>query len=801
MTSYTYDESSGYYVSDDGVHVSSEAYDAIQSFSKASTKTTKEWSWTAFWEEEYLTKDRGIYELDSGQSEFNNKYSQSTTSYWWTSVPYKYTYKYYSLVIGNDEDNVIYGPTQNSHVSGRGITIYAGLGNDTIYGGDGSDTIYAETGNNVVYGRKGDNTIYGGDGDDILVGGNDNDTIYGGGGDNLIYSGSLFEGSSNVLTGGSGSNTFVLGKAGEVSSEVAGVDWDSFAETAIKSAVNLVMMTPGVGLSVKVAKTAIYAGLDLYNIIVDGQEVIDTSDPFASYTKVTDFNPTTDVLILPVSSTDLSNVFLSDNLTNGGYGFTVMYQNGSSSNIVADINYEDSATIFGEMSTSWSQTMADAYYDAMLQNALIITADGVAYDFTSGGLADISDDDLADMDGTAYILMGAYSGWYVYGDSGNNVLVGTSYDDVIYGYIPDPSIAGYTGAENAGDDVIYLIGGNNYVQAGAGNDYIFGGTGSDTSAYTDSPSGIYVDLSTTYSDVNGSYALADDGFGTTDRLYDINNIFGSLYDDVIIGSTGDNVLAGIGGDNVIYGVGGDNTIYGGTGFDSIYGGTGNDSIYVGSGGGYYDGGSGTNTLYFINTDNGILVDLGQDIVSDDGFGNGIEILNFQNVYGSGHDDIIIGNEYDNVLYGADGENSIYGVSGNNILVGGIGDDALYGGDGNDVLISTGGDDILTGGEGYNTFVLAGGYVTITDFDPDTDTILIYAGEYDGTLSRLDDEGAYTGDSISFYDENGTAYLTFADTDYDAVFSALDSSERGYTSISYSRSDYVLDLTDYSDMFA
>ncbi len=61
-----------------------------------------------------------------------------------------------------------------------------------------------------------------------------------------------------------------------------------------------------------------------------------------------------------------------------------------------------------------------------------------------------------------------------------------------------------------------------------------------------------------------------------------------------------------------------------------------------------------------------------------------------------------------------------------LIAGTPGKDTLIGGSGDDYIDGQGGDDILTGGGGHNDFVLytSGGIVTITDFTPEKDSLII-----------------------------------------------------------------------------
>lgn len=135
---------------------------------------------------------------------------------------------------GEDGNDIIDSGADDDSVSG-------GLGNDRIFGGSGADSLFGNSGNDNLNGHIGVDLLNGGDGNDFLFGGleNDNlngeagrDTLEGGAGNDaldggagndrligisLLNSPSEFSASEvDTLTGGLGSDTFVLGDATRV---------------------------------------------------------------------------------------------------------------------------------------------------------------------------------------------------------------------------------------------------------------------------------------------------------------------------------------------------------------------------------------------------------------------------------------------------------------------------------------------------------------------------------------------------------------------------------------------------------
>ncbi len=104
-------------------------------------------------------------------------------------------------------------------------TIYGDEGNDTLKGYNGNDSLYGGLGNDFLYGEDGNDSLYGGAGDDSLYGGNGNDRL-----DGYATSGIEYD----TLSGGAGSDTFVLGGYWGVSYQGWGfatiTDWDASSD-------------------------------------------------------------------------------------------------------------------------------------------------------------------------------------------------------------------------------------------------------------------------------------------------------------------------------------------------------------------------------------------------------------------------------------------------------------------------------------------------------------------------------------------------------------------------------------------
>ncbi len=255
-------------------------------------------------------------------------------------------------------------------------------------------------------------------------------------------------------------------------------------------------------------------------------------------------------------------------------------------------------------------------------------------------------------------------------------------------------------------DVIEGDNGDNVLSGGAGDDLLNGGAGNDTADYGSAGAGVFVDIR--------AGSASDDGEGGTDTLLNIENIAGSSYDDVLGGGNGDSVLRGGAGDDGIYGRAGDDWIYGGAGGDTIYGDAGFD------------------TVDYSEDPAAVFVDLRAKTATDgygdtDFIGGGIE-----QVIGTAWNDVIGGDNLDNVIRAGAGDDSLYGRGGNDLFIADAGNDLIYGDDGFDTI------DYSSAGSGIFVDIRAG---TAQDGFGGTDTIAsveeIIGGAYDDVIGGSD----------------------------------------------------------------
>ncbi|NJP10105.1 MAG: hypothetical protein HC866_12010 [Leptolyngbyaceae cyanobacterium RU_5_1] len=126
-------------------------------------------------------------------------------------------------VTGNAGNNTLFGTQLNETIQGLdgndhlfGLngddSLEGGNNDDYLDGGSGNDTLFGNTGNDHLFAGLGNDSLDGGSGRDWLNGGVGNDVLLGSdGNDTLQGSSALTAGEIDLLTGGGGADTFVLG--------------------------------------------------------------------------------------------------------------------------------------------------------------------------------------------------------------------------------------------------------------------------------------------------------------------------------------------------------------------------------------------------------------------------------------------------------------------------------------------------------------------------------------------------------------------------------------------------------------
>ncbi|WP_373504091.1 calcium-binding protein [Aestuariivirga sp.] len=279
---------------------------------------------------------------------------------------------------------------------------------------------------------------------------------------------------------------------------------------------------------------------------------------------------------------------------------------------------------------------------------------------------------------------------FFWGGSGNDQVTGTALDDVVRG--------------DAGADILHGFDGDDFLEGGMGADAIDGGSGNDYirifhdegADAIDGGSGLdilamFLETPATGTtpaitiDIRSGGLGADIGNGMT--VTGIEKLVFTGDDEI------DRVLAGK-QDDAAWGNDGDDFLSGGAGYDQLFGDAGNDTIVGGQGGDRLEGGIGIDTISYEGSRQGVQVDIHELAPLSGGDAQGDQIRDFENIIGSGRDDVLDGNEAGNSIDCGSGNDHANGWEGADVLLGGAGFDILTGGLGTDRLTGGSGDDVF-----------------------------------------------------------------------------------------------------------
>ena len=658
--------------------------------------------------------------------------------------------------IGTDSADSITGDGGANKIDGGAgaDTLSGGAGDDTLDGGEGNDVLLVGgTGDDIIYGGRtyvvteivdgrrvrrtiesGDDTLDGGDGADELYGGDGVDTLKGGSsrasgetiggkddflttdrrGNLIIDSNALRDAPKNILEGGSGGDTYIIG-ANSVN-EIRDAD------------ANTVIDFTGVG-------PVNFGGNGDNGYLLTRFLHFATSDTsFASKRVGNDLV----IIITSVEEKMENNVLAS-------YSYSSLTS--------SSVDYQTVTNIKG----FYSRGMADRItfkFKGSDDGALTLVDKEIAgTDFLAanrvGGTVDFSDTATTSSKSivgtnSAETIRGNDEGHEIYGLDGNDRLYGNGGDDTIYGGDGNDIVEGGAGDDEIeggdGNDVIRGEDGSDSISGNAGNDEIYGGAVSNAIGAEDQ----YLDGGAGEDRIygGGDTDIITGGTGD-DRLYGGaggDEISGEDDDDYIEGGAGGDTIYGGEGADEIYGGVGDDDIEGGTGDDTIFGGDDNDrKLDGGAGNDIIDGGAGDDTMQgggendlFVNlglhsrgvftsgidtidgdagtdtadfssgglsvsrTENyGISVTLSGDTeasvtLTGDVAENNYKLAglkNVENVYGTNYGDVLTGDGEDNLLRGNGGDDTLTSGAGTNRLEGGGGVDAYVITAGSDNVIS------------------------------------------------------------------------------------------------------------------
>ncbi|MEW4459329.1 calcium-binding protein [Roseibium algicola] len=535
--------------------------------------------------------------------------------------------------------------SQNGYAANTLVAIAQGISIDSdvlisvenITGGGGNDTIMGNELANRIIGEGGDDTLFGNDGDDDLRGGSGNDTLNGGGGDDLLEGGTGLD----VLDGGGGHDTIIL----------RGPDTD-YSITNNGDGSYTLTDNGGNGDGVDIISNI--ERLVFSNVTQDFWELVPTNFVYGTPgdDKPLNGTPAFDDIQGYAGDDDIFGYSGEDWITGGqgndyidaGSGTTdddnflwdtIAYDRevdeGGFQGVTVNLALQTATDTFGNTDTliEFERVMATNFADSITGSDADEGFDphggddfidgGAGYDqlmyhlsYTLGGTGGIIvtfDDSTANTgDGTAIDPFGDT-------DTFTNIegIRGTANADQVYGGQGHQTLRGYDGAD-------IFDGGGGYDRADYSQDSAYGGT-----------AGIHVDLENT--DASG-FGLVIDGFGSQDRLWNVEWIRGTGSADEMWGDANANEFEGRAGDDELHGRAGDDLLFGGLGNDALHGDDGLDTL---------------------EGDNG--------------------------------DDVLMGGADDDHLDGGSGEDTLNGGTGNDFMVGGLDADRFHfsAGSGNDTI--------------------------------------------------------------------------------------------------------------------
>ena len=627
---------------------------------------------------------------------------------------------YDDILVGAHGNNVLRGYHGNDELDGR-------EGNDRLYGGDGNDELDGREGNDHLEGGAGNDELDGREGNDLLFGDAGNDELDGGEGDDLLYG----DAGNDELDGGEGDDHL---EGGAGNDELDGGEGDDQLEG-------------GAGndeLDGREGNDRLYG--DAGNDELDSGEGDDLLYGDAGNDEL-DGREGNDRLYGGAGNDELDGREGNDRLY-GGAGADMLrggdgldWANYFSSDAGVEVRLYDGTARGGD---------AEGDTFAGVQIIEYVDADGET--------REVEVPDIENLYGSEYddILVGAHGDNNLQGYLGNDELDGREGNDLLFGGAGNDELDGGEGDDQleggAGNDALDGREGNDLLFSGPGNDeldgregddtlvggpgadVLRGGAGIDRADYFSSDAGVEVRLydgtarggdaeGDIFAGVQIIVYLDADGETREVEVPDIEDLFGSDYDDILVGAHGDNNLQGYLGNDELDGREGDDQLFGGAGNDVLDGGEGNDTLAGQGGADELIGGPGQDTAAYESSYAGVEVRLDEGTARG-GDAEGDTFVDIEHLSGSVYADILAGDSRDNRLEGDTGDDRLEGGYGNDVLDGGEGNDTLAGQGGADELRGGPGNDSLHGGEGDDVFFFApgGGDDTVLDFGVGEDKV-------------------------------------------------------------------------------
>ncbi len=219
---------------------------------------------------------------------------------------------------------------------------------------------------------------------------------------------------------------------------------------------------------------------------------------------------------------------------------------------------------------------------------------------------------------------------------------------------------------NEGRNLLFGGEGDDMLDGGVGGaDFFDGGEGVDTVTYQSSTQGVFVRAMETWRNDDGARG---------DTYENIENLYGSNFDDNLCLDDGDNLIWGADGDDCIFGLAGDDTLMGDEGNDTLIGGAGADHM---------NGSWGDDKVSYRTSTEAVTASLA-DGAGTAGDAAGDTFFAIEDLEGGAGDDNLTGDSWHNVISGNGGNDTLIGLAGNDTFISGQGADMLDGGEGEDV---------------------------------------------------------------------------------------------------------------------
>lgn len=494
---------------------------------------------------------------------------------------------------GSNSMDQIFGLNGNDTLSG-------GLGNDRLDGGAGSDALSGNGGNDTVLGGFGDDTLSGGSGDDVLDGYAGDDWLRGGLGDDELLGGT----GSDVLSGGDGNDLLVGYSHSDVLNGGGGDDYLEGGEGK-----DTLSGGSGDDFLLGDSSDGFGEGNPGWITYTPGGGVYTTIVPYVPYG-----NAARDVLLGGAGNDTLDGADGTDLLI-GGAGADSM-EGGEESDVFV-VDALDTVTDYGVLGYDKAQINDPAGVTLSMSNwSGIERVNG----FTGDDVIDGSSQ-LIKQETQVFHQFGVDEefktiGLLLFGDAGNDSLIGGTANDVLIGGVGDDSLVGGAGRDimlgNAGDDVFDGGAGNDIFLIGEAGDVVRDGGADFDKAVITVTTGLSIDVGTWagVERINGS--TGDDAIDATGLTEGI----------ILAGASGGDTLTGGDAGDTFFGGAGNDLLLGASGADALIGSSGDDTLVGGTDNDFYLGGLGADSFAWSDG-------FGRDVVKD--YADGVDRLDF-----SGH---------------------------------------------------------------------------------------------------------------------------------------------------------------------